>query len=232
MVWDNSTSNNPVDCINRCQEFGYNAAGLEYGSQCFCGDVENIYVASAPSTYTNPNQPQYYTRSTVPTSYVPDTVCDSACAGYQQYLCGSGNRLTWYSYTASPPLYDFSFPTGGAAGDYSLLIGGVVVPLIVSQAVNGKVTFVEKAGTGEPNGTGAYELDLSLVPEPESYLHAWRTMTGLQTDVFCAAGLTLPDKVGRQLTAGGWAGESNFGGELLLELLRIVLIEQLLTSRI
>jgi Glyoxal oxidase N-terminus len=32
--------------------------------------------------------------------------------------------------------------------------------------------------------------------------------------VFCAAGLTLPDKAGRQLTAGGWAGESNYGVRL------------------
>jgi hypothetical protein len=117
--------------------------------------------------------------------------------------------LTWYSYADSPVAWDI--PTGDAAGEYSLLIGGVVVPLIVSQGVNGKVTFVEKAGTGEPNGTGAYELDLSLVPQPESYKTAWRTMTGLQTDVFCAAGLTLPDKAGRQLTAGGWAGISNYG---------------------
>jgi hypothetical protein len=208
MVWDNSTSNNPVDCINRCQEFGYNAAGLEFGSQCFCGDVANINVASAPSTSTDPQNTQYYTRSAIPQTY-PTSQCNSACAGYAQYLCGSGNRLTWYSYADSPVAWDI--PTGDAAGEYSLLIGGVVVPLIVSQGVNGKVTFVEKAGTGEPNGTGAYELDLSLVPQPESYKTAWRTMTGLQTDVFCAAGLTLPDKAGRQLTAGGWAGISNYG---------------------
>lgn len=30
----------------------------------------------------------------------------------------------------------------------------------------------------------------------------------LETDVFCAAGLTLPDKAGRQLTAGGWTGDA------------------------
>ena len=61
---------------------------------------------------------------------------------------------------------------------------------------------------GENNGTGAYELDLTLLNNNKL---AWREMTGLQSDVFCAAGLTLPDKAGRQLTAGGWAGESNFG---------------------
>lgn len=102
----------------------------------------------------------------------------------------------------------WSFPSGNAAGKYSLLIGGVVVPLITSQAITGKVTFVEKSGTGEPNGTGAYELDLSQI---NNFDNAWRTMTGLKTDVFCAAGLTLPDKAGRQITVGGWAGSSNYG---------------------
>jgi hypothetical protein len=36
------------------------------------------------------------------------------------------------------------------------------------------------------------------------------------TDVFCAAGLILPDKGGRQLTIGGWNGDSNFGIRLYL----------------
>lgn len=102
----------------------------------------------------------------------------------------------------------WDFPAGNAAGTYSLLIGGVVVPLITNQAITGKVTFVEKSGTGEPNGTGAYELDLTQI---STFGNAWRTMTGLQTDVFCAAGLTLPDKAGRQITVGGWAGISNYG---------------------
>lgn len=39
-------------------------------------------------------------------------------------------------------------------------------------------------------------------------------MSGMQTDVFCSAGLTLPDKAGRQITVGGWAGQSNFGVRL------------------
>jgi hypothetical protein len=36
-------------------------------------------------------------------------------------------------------------------------------------------------------------------------------MTGLQTDVFCSAGLILPDIAGRQLDVSGWSGDSNFG---------------------
>jgi hypothetical protein len=39
-------------------------------------------------------------------------------------------------------------------------------------------------------------------------------MTEPLTDTFCSAGFTLPDKAGRQITVGGWAGESNFGVRL------------------
>ena len=210
MAWNNATGNTPTACIEQCQQFGYNAAGLEYGTQCFCGDVENIQIASAPAANGSPNGVQYYTRSRVPQE-VAASQCNSVCSGDPLHLCGSGNLLTWYAYTASPGLYEWDFPTGNAAGEYSLLIGGVVVPLMTSVVVTGKVTFTEKYGTGEPNGTGAYELDLS---EINNFSAAWRTMTGLETDVFCSAGLTLPDKAGRQITIGGWAGQSNFGVRL------------------
>ncbi|KUJ06679.1 uncharacterized protein LY89DRAFT_403153 [Mollisia scopiformis] len=209
MVWQNA-SNTPSACIEQCQIFGYNAAGLEYGSQCFCGDVENIAVASYPGVSTDPNAVQNYYRA-APPQIVPDSECNSVCAGNASYLCGSGNLLSYYAWDGPEPLYNFGFPTGPAAGEYTFLIGGVVVPLMVSQVVTGKVTFTEKYGSGEPNGTGAYELDLT---EIDDFAAAWRTMTGLQTDVFCSAGLTLPDKVGRQITIGGWAGQSNFGVRL------------------
>ncbi|KAF4631378.1 hypothetical protein G7Y89_g6752 [Cudoniella acicularis] len=208
MVWNSADANTPEACINICQQFGFNAAGLEYGSECFCGDVENIQVASWPGVSTNPENTQFYTYAKTP-QIVPDSECNSVCSGAGQYLCGSGNLLTYYAWDGAEPLYEWGMPTGTEAGEYSLLIGGVVVPLMTSQNINGKVSFVEKsAGTGEPNGTGAYELDLS---EINNWDLAWRTMTGLQTDVFCSAGLILPDLAGRQLTVGGWAGSSNFG---------------------
>jgi len=82
------------------------------------------------------------------------------------------------------------------------------VPLISTPAVNGKVTFLEKFGTSEnASSTGAYELDLYFL---EEFDMAWRTMH-VQSDVFCSASLTLPDKVGRQINIGGWAEESVFG---------------------
>lgn len=87
------------------------------------------------------------------------------------------------------------------------MIGGVIVPLIASPAVNGKVTFLEKWGTGPPNSTGAYELDLAQL---NNFTGAWRPMH-VKTDVFCSAGLTLPDRVGRQIDVGGWSESSTYG---------------------
>lgn len=113
-----------------------------------------------------------------------------------------------YTYTATAPLYKWGMPTGADAGQYSLLIGGLIVPLITSQAVTGKVTFLEKAGTGAANATGAYELDLTQI---DDFSAAWRQMNRPTSDVFCSGGVTMPDKVGRQLNVGGWTGESNYG---------------------
>jgi hypothetical protein len=52
-------------------------------------------------------------------------------------------------------------------------VPGVVVPLIATVGINNKVTFLEKGGTGFPNSTGAYELDLSLV-NGANWENAWR----------------------------------------------------------
>ena len=134
-----------------------------------------------------------------------------ACSGDPRYLCGAGNLLSLYRWTGTP-LYTWHTPSGNDAGKYQLLIGGVVVPLITSQTVTGKVTFLEKHGTSlAANSTGAFELDVSKVNDFSS---AWRTMNGLKTDVFCSAGLTLPDKAGRQINIGGWSLTSTFGVRL------------------
>ena len=85
---------------------------------------------------------------------------------------------------------------------------GLVPPLLATLGINGKVSFLEKSGTSEyANSTGAYELDLSLVP---NFNTAWRTMH-LQTDVFCSAAVVLPDIAGRILNVGGWSLQSTYG---------------------
>ncbi|KAF7933528.1 uncharacterized protein EAE98_003237 [Botrytis deweyae] len=183
MITSNNTATN---CLSQCQAFGYNAAGLEYGSQCFCGDVENIITAGA--------------------SLISESNCQVVCSGNSSTICGGDSRLSYYSWDG-PALYNWSFPEGPSAGEHSLLIGGVCIPLMTSQMITGKVTFVEKFGTGEPNSTGAYELDLSAI---DNFTLAWRPMH-VKTDVFCSAGLILPDIAGRQLDVGGWSGESTYG---------------------
>jgi len=65
---------------------------------------------------------------------------------------------------------------------------------------------LEKFGTGAPNTTGAYELDLA---ELNNFTAAWRSMH--VTDIFCSASLTLPDKAGRQINIGGWANDATYG---------------------
>lgn len=179
-------------CLKRCQQYGYPTSGAEFGTQCLCGDPGDATSSS--------NTP------------VPESDCNTPCKGNTTVYCGAGNRVSLYTYNSSTtPLYSHNYPQGNAAGAYNFLIGGVTIPLITQQGINGKVTFVEKHGTG-PNGTGAYELDPSLVPQGIS--SAWREMNGLKTDVFCSAGLILPDKAGRVINIGGWSGTSTFGVRL------------------
>lgn len=135
----------------------------------------------------------------------PETECKTTCPGDPRYYCGGGSRLTWYAWSLDDPLYKWTYASGNSAGRYRFYVPGVVVPLITTLGVNGKVTFVEKQGTGPANSTGAFELDPSLAGD---FSKAWRTMRGLKTDVFCSAGMTLPDKAGRQINVGGWSGTS------------------------
>src|SRR5690606_18911650 len=169
---------------------GYTAGGMEYGEECFCGDKRDTWERGS--------------------SPAPEAECNIVCSGDPRYICGGGARLSWYSWD-DEPIAKWTYAQGDAAGEYKMLVPGVVVPLIATMGVNGKVQFLEKHMTGPENSTGAYEFDPSLenAPFPSMY----RTMN-VKTDVFCAAGVTLPDKVGRQLNIGGWSGESTFGVRL------------------
>jgi Glyoxal oxidase N-terminus/WSC domain len=183
------TNNTAENCLSQCSKFGYGAGGMEYGRECWCGDEATVKALGR--------------------TFYPESDCNMPCPGNASTLCGAGNRISYYTWSGTP-LNKWDFPTGIAAGRYEFLIGGVVIPLITSLAVNGKVTFLEKHGTGAPNTTGAYELDLAQI---NNFTGAWRPMH-VKSDVFCAAGLTLPDKAGRQLTIGGWANADTFGVRL------------------
>ncbi|EUC35845.1 hypothetical protein COCVIDRAFT_88427 [Bipolaris victoriae FI3] len=184
----NETGNSPEWCLSKCQEFGFMHAGLEYGQECFCGDLDGIEKAGSKPA--------------------PESECNMSCPGQPEAICGQGNRLSHYKWEGADPLYVWNYPKGNAAGRYEFLVGGPIIPLISQPAVNGKISLLEKYGTGEPNSTGAYELDPSIGGD---IFHAFRELTGIKTDIFCAAGLTLPDRAGRQINIGGWSTDSLFG---------------------
>lgn len=164
---------------------------LQYGQECYCGDWDGLAATGQIQA--------------------PESDCSTPCTGDASTICGAGNRLSTYRWTGSP-LLTWNHPTGNAAGEYKLLIGGVVVPLITQMAINGKVVFLEKFGTGALNSTGAYEFDPALVSD---FSQAWRPMH-VTTDIFCSASVTLPDKAGRIMNVGGWSGISTYGVRLYL----------------
>ncbi|AEO70370.1 glyoxal oxidase-like protein [Thermothielavioides terrestris NRRL 8126] len=174
----------PAMCLDRCAKYGYMAAGLEYGDECYCGDPANMETSGA--------------------TFRPESECNVVCAGNASAICGGGSRLSTYFWTGTP-FYSWDFPTDYRAGKYELLVWGVNTPLITQESITGKVTLLSKGATGPGNETGAYELDLATL--------TFRTLH-IKTDVFCAASVTLPDKVGRQLNVGGWAGDATYGTRL------------------
>ena len=182
-------TNSATECLTRCQKFGYLAAGLQYGEECYCGDPGDVTIAGS--------------------DFIDESLCNINCPGNMSAICGGALTSSTYFWTGEPYTL-WTYPDGVDAGEYSLLLGGVVIPLMTTQAINGKVVFVEKWGTGPPNTTGTYELDLSLVNDFQA---AWRPLH-LKTDPFCAAGVTLPDISGRLLNVGGWTGVSTEGMRL------------------
>lgn len=191
LFWQSILTNNntATSCLSLCAEYGFMAAGMEYGDECYCGDEAKLIASGS--------------------TIQPETDCQVPCSGNTQYFCGGGARLSYYKWVGNP-IYTFGHPTGNNAGSYQYLIGGVVIPLITTVGINNKVVFMEKSGTGAPNTTGTYELDLTFINDVTK---AWRPLH-VTSDIFCSAGITLPDKAGRQLNIGGWAGASTYGVRL------------------
>ncbi|KAF8623873.1 hypothetical protein AX17_007275 [Amanita inopinata Kibby_2008] len=179
------TNNSALACVQQCGAFGYPVAGLEYGEECWCGDTTDIQQSGA--------------------TFADESQCDFTCSGDPTHYCGGALRLTLYTWNGTMNVWH----TPGVTGRYEVR-ESVVVPLIATVGVNNKVTFLEKTGTGFPNSTGAYELDLSLA---SNFSAAWREMH-VKTDVFCSAGLVLPDKAARQINVGGWSLSSTYGVRL------------------
>jgi hypothetical protein len=174
-------------CLNQCAAFGYPAGGIEFGDECYCGDVSDVEANNGQID--------------------PDSQCTIQCSGDPIHICGGVQRMVYYTWNATMNLWH----TPENIGRYEFLIGGVVVPLVVTLGINNKISMVEKFGTSEfANSTGAYELDLSLV---DDFTLAWREMH-VKSDVFCSASIILPDRGARQINVGGWSLDSTKGVRL------------------
>jgi hypothetical protein len=178
-------TNTPLTCINQCAAFGFSAAGVEWGQECFCGDITDVVSKNG--------------------AFVDDSQCNMPCDGDSAHSCGGFFILNVYY----GPVVN-TWKTPGNTGHYEYLLPGVVVPISASVSVNNKVLFLEKHGSGPPNSTGAYELDLTLV---NNFNLAYRAMH-VQTDLFCGANVVLPDKAGRQISVGGYNGVALSGVRL------------------
>jgi hypothetical protein len=62
-------------CVAACVALGYSIAGMEYYTQCFCGNALINEAALAAS----------------------DTDCNTACGGNSAEMCGGGDRMSIYS---------------------------------------------------------------------------------------------------------------------------------------
>lgn len=62
-------------CVQACSGQGYSVAGMEYSTECYCGNAIYSGGALAPS----------------------DSDCSMACGGNANEKCGAGNRLSIYS---------------------------------------------------------------------------------------------------------------------------------------
>ncbi|KAF9466725.1 copper radical oxidase [Collybia nuda] len=188
IIW--TGNNSALACMDQCAAFGYPVSATEFGEQCYCGDTEDLDKSGS--------------------TFGAESECTQPCPGDPFHLCGGGDRLTLYQWNGSMNVWHRPENTGRYENAISPESCSVVVPLIATLGINDKVTFLEKGGTGFPNSTGAYELDLSLAPDFDK---AWREMH-IKTDVFCAGSVILPDKGGRQINVGGWSLDSTFGVRL------------------
>lgn len=90
-------------CASFCS--GYNYLGLEYGSECYCG---NSYSA--------------------PTTSSPSTDCNMPCSGNSAQTCGAGNRLTLFKRnTAVTVPSNATVPGYGYSGCYTDSTGARVL---------------------------------------------------------------------------------------------------------
>jgi hypothetical protein len=106
--------------------------GLEYGQECWCGDVENLTgnggVIGADSECTMACSGMLLIYLSLSYTYLKP--------GDATHICGGPSRLTFYSWSG---LNTWNRPAN--TGRYEFLIGGLIVPLVATLGLNNKVSF-------------------------------------------------------------------------------------------
>lgn len=215
-------------CIDACSGGHYPLVGLQDGGRCYCSTyVPVTMIKVSPEECNKPcngNNYEYcgaekrldlYYPADGEPPIRPDHKERASPAHKRQDLPGENPVTTAIipeptavvEANTGPRDDRFQYAAGTAAGQYEFLIGGPVIPLLAQPARNGKIMFLEKWGTGPDNSTGAYEFDPSGADNFEA---AFRTLNPV-SDIFCAAGVTLPDRAGRQINIGGWDNQALFG---------------------
>jgi hypothetical protein len=111
-------NNSATTCLSQCSAYGYMVGGMEYGEECYCGDLDDLTNGGAVAA--------------------PESDCNMVCPGNNAAICGAGNRISLYKWTGTP-LYTWTYAAGAAAGSYDYFMPGVVIPLITSAGKNGKI---------------------------------------------------------------------------------------------
>jgi hypothetical protein len=63
-----TTNNTATSCLNLCAEYGFMAAGMEYGDECYCGDEAKLIASGS--------------------TIQPETDCQVPCSGDKNFYCG------------------------------------------------------------------------------------------------------------------------------------------------
>jgi hypothetical protein len=123
MTMNNDISTQTIEsCIATCIAAGNYVAGLEYSTQCFCGDA--IYDGGVMAS--------------------SDSQCNMPCGGNTAEMCGAGNRMSVYSnqtlQTFAPPVAQ----TTGLPGSWTYQGCITCVDIILNFSVNTLLTYAQQ----------------------------------------------------------------------------------------
>jgi hypothetical protein len=105
------SSNTVVNCVLTCSNLGFAYAGLETGTQCFCGSS----ILNGATAGQSPNTP---------------------CSGNSAQFCGGPNLIQIYKGTPSPQnVTTSSFTNGGCVADNNNNVRTLPVPITSSNSM-------------------------------------------------------------------------------------------------